>query len=70
MVRTPVHSSNIRSIGYDADGEVLQIEFHDGAVYEYYGVPPSVHESLMGARSHGSYLHRHVRNRYRYRQVQ
>ncbi len=65
MIRTPVSSSNIRSIGYDADSQVLEVEFLDGAVYEYYDVPEDVHQGLMSARSHGSYLHRHVRDRYR-----
>jgi len=69
MIRTAVSSSNIRSIGYDTDSQVLEVEFHDGGVYQYYEVPPSVHQGLMSAASHGSYLHIHVRDQYGCRQV-
>lgn len=36
MERTSVTSSNINSIGYDADSQTLEIEFNNGAVYEYW----------------------------------
>ena len=32
MERTSVTSSNINSIGYDADSQILEIEFNNGAV--------------------------------------
>ena len=34
--RNPVNSSRILSVGWEND--ILEIEFHDGAVYQYYGV--------------------------------
>jgi hypothetical protein len=64
-----VSSSNIVSIGYEADTQTLEVEFRDGAVYEYEGVPPGVHSEFMGAASQGAYLHRHIRDRYPYRRV-
>lgn len=36
MERQYVSSSNIASIGYDPDNQVLEIEFLSGAVYQYY----------------------------------
>ena len=39
MERQYVSSSNIASIGYDPDNQVLEIEFLSGAVYQYYDVP-------------------------------
>jgi len=39
MDRTPVSSSNISAIGYDSDSEMLEVEFTNGAVYSYSGVP-------------------------------
>ena len=69
MQRQPVTSTNMRSVGYDASTQTLEVEFGDGAVYEYYDVPPAVHVGLMQATSQGSYLHRYIRDRYAYRRV-
>jgi hypothetical protein len=41
MDRTPVSSSNLSSVGYDPDEQILEIEFNGGRVYQYYDVPPS-----------------------------
>lgn len=61
MFRTPVSSSNLTSVGYDPRSRVLEIEFHDGSVYQYSGVPESVYRGLMAADSHGRYLDVHVK---------
>jgi len=67
--RVRVQSSNIRSIGYDTESMVLEIEFHDGGVYQYSNVPQHVYEGLMLASSKGSYFHQRIKGRYRYRKV-
>lgn len=64
MDMTPVASSNIDSVGYDADTETLRIRFNDGGTYDYQAVPPHVHDSLMKATSVGSYFHSHIKNAY------
>lgn len=69
MQRTPVSSSNLSSVGYDAQSATLEVAFHNGGIYQYYGVPASTHAGLLGASSHGSYLAHHVKGRYRYRKV-
>jgi hypothetical protein len=66
MERTPVSSSNISAIGYDPDGQVLEVEFTNGAVYSYSGVPPGEYEGLMNADSKGRYLHASIKGRYSY----
>jgi hypothetical protein len=66
MERTPVTSSDLYSIGYDADSLTLEIEFKKGAVYQYYGVPQEEYQNLMCASSHGSYFNANIRNRYSY----
>jgi len=70
MIRQPVSSSNIASIGYDTDSQTLEIEFLNGSVYLYFDVPSSVHAGLMNASSHGKYFHQHIRNRYRFDHIQ
>lgn len=61
MERTYVTSSNIASIGYDAEQMVLEVEFNYGAVYQYFDVPESVYEGLMAVDSHGKYFDAYVK---------
>jgi hypothetical protein len=68
--RTPVTSSNLRSVGYDPSTRTLEIEFHKTGVYEYSGVPQFVYDGLMSAGSHGTYFDRHIKKGgYPYRRV-
>ena len=66
MERTPVTSTDILSVGYDADQEVLEIEFIKGAVYQYSGVPVGVYEGIMAADSKGKYFHANIKKNYSY----
>ena len=69
MIRQPVSSSNIKSVGYDLDSTLLEIEFHDGSIYQYSSVPQDVYKALMAAASLGSFLHKHIRGKYSYHKV-
>lgn len=64
MIRQSVSSSNIASIGYDAGTQTLEIEFHGGGVYQYYGVSMSLYGDFMRASSHGTFFHQNIRGRY------
>lgn len=66
MDRMPVSSSNLISVGYDETSLTLEVEFKDGALYQYFDVPASVHLELLGAGSVGRYFAQNVRNTYRY----
>jgi hypothetical protein len=68
--RCPVESSLIRSVGYDLDASVLEVELMTGNVYEYYDVPLSVYDELMDAPSKGSYFNEFIRDMYPYRQAE
>ncbi len=68
MIRQPVDSSNLRSVGYDEATQTLEIEFHNGGIYQYYAVP-SVYQALMSAPSHGKYFHAHIKGVYQYKRV-
>lgn len=61
MNRTPVSSTNLRAVGYDPDTRTLEIEFLNGGLYRYSGVPASVHADLMSASSHGSYFDANIK---------
>ncbi len=69
MRRQPIGSSNLRSVGYDSGARVLEVEFHNSGIYQYFGVPAHVYSSLMSAASHGSYLHSHIKDVYPYTRV-
>jgi len=69
MQRENVKSSNLKSVGYDALAEVLEIEFLDGCVYQYFNVSEYVYNSLMGASSLGKYFSQNIENLYKYNKV-
>jgi hypothetical protein len=69
MDRIQVSSGNIRSVGYDVDRRILEVEFHSGSIYQYSTVPENEYEGLLNASSKGSYLNTHIKDRYAYNQV-
>jgi len=69
MIRKPVVSSNIRSIGYDDNSQILEMEFHSGGIYQYYSVPRTVYEGLVNAPSHGKYFHAEIKKVFRYKRI-
>lgn len=69
MNRTSVSSSNLHSVGYDSSTQTLEVEFHNGGIYQYFGVPSSVHDALMSAHSHGEYFAANVKNNYQFHKV-
>jgi hypothetical protein len=69
MIRDPVASSNVASIGYDPDSETLEIEFSNGSIYQYFNVPSGLNEQLMVAPSKGQFLNAYIRNAYPYSRV-
>ena len=66
MERQAVTSSNVASVGYDAETETLEVEFNNGSVYQYLGVPVIVHAELITASSIGRYLNTFVKGTYAY----
>ncbi len=69
MQMTNVESSNIQAVGYDESSSTLQIEFKNGAMYQYFDVPENVFTALRDADSVGGYLARNIKGTYRYSKV-
>jgi len=65
MALTPVESSNITAVDYDADKKHLDVHFKTGAPWRYHDVPPEKHAGLMGEgvedHSVGKYFHAHIK---------
>lgn len=60
MEMTKVNSSHMRAVGYDPATRKMHIEFRNGQTYEYRGVPKEFHQTMMGAKSIGSFFHQNV----------
>jgi KTSC domain len=70
MERIRIKSSDIRSVGYDELTQVLEIEFHHGGTYQYFGVPKNIYDGLIkSVSSHGQYHARYIKNRYRHEKI-
>lgn len=64
IVRQPVVSSFILSMGYDHIEQVLECEFANKKVFRYKGVPNDVFVHLMGSESKGRYFKQNIQNKY------
>ena len=69
MDRTPVSSSDLKSIGYDKENQILEVEFHGGGIYQYFDVPEDIFEGLTSAPSHGKFFHRAIKNSFRHKKI-
>ena len=69
MERVAVRSSNLRSVGFDDGQGELEVEFHGGRIYRYYGVPGSIYLGLIQATSLGNFFATNIKNRYRSRRI-
>jgi hypothetical protein len=64
-----VESSTLATVAYDEDRELLRLEFRSQAIYQYFGVPPAVHQALLGAPSKGRYFNHAIRGRFPFRLI-
>ena len=64
--RSPVKSSNIKSVGWNPADKTLAVEFADGSIYHYHDVEKDIHEGLVGSKSVGSYLHTNIKGKYKH----
>ncbi|MFG6442202.1 KTSC domain-containing protein [Roseateles sp. LKC17W] len=69
MNREPVASSNVASIGYDEPSQTLEVEFTNGAVYQYYNVTQAVFDQFKEAGSKGQFLAYQIKNSYPFSRV-
>lgn len=58
----PVSSSQVASAGYRAETQKMRVEFVNGALYDYSGVPENVYQGLIHAASVGQYFNSAVKN--------
>ena len=70
MHRIAVSSTNLAALGYDGFARVLEVEFLDGRVYQYFDVPMDVYHDLLETTAPGVYLDAEVKKAgFRYKRV-
>lgn len=68
LQRTPVKSSNIRSVGYDKERQIMEVEFNAGGVYQYQNVTPREFKYIKSETpSSGRYFRKKFREKTPYR---
>ena len=69
MERKRVNSSKVRSIGYDEQSQVLEVELSNGLVYQYVKVYPEVYRRFMAAPNPTSFFDDKIDEEYTGRRV-
>jgi hypothetical protein len=66
---TAVESTILATVAYDEAQDLLQLEFRSQVIYQYLGVPPLVHQALLGAASKGRFFNQAIRGRFPFKRV-
>lgn len=66
---TGFDSSNVARISYESSTSTLEVEFHNGGIYQYFDVPETVWEQFKAADSKGQFLAQNIKGHYRYSKV-
>ncbi|MEJ7821108.1 MAG: KTSC domain-containing protein [Chitinophagaceae bacterium] len=70
MKREPVESIAIKSIGYNEDKKLLEVEILEtGRIYKYFDVPLEEYMDLLDAKSLGEYYNRVIKEKYEYKEL-
>lgn len=59
-------STNIKSVAYDPEDQVMEIVFHDGGTYRYHGVSEETAHGFETADSAGGYFHAFVKHQHQF----
>jgi hypothetical protein len=61
--RKPVTSSNVASVGFCPDRKCIEVEYRNGAIYEYEGCDQKLFDDLMASESKGKFVNAHIKSR-------
>ena len=64
MKRTPIKCRLLKSIGYDKESKILEIEFLDMEVRDYSDVPEKVHDEIMSTDRKRLYFLENIKGKY------
>jgi KTSC domain-containing protein len=63
-IKNAVESSNILSVTYSPEFQILQVEFKNGKIYDYMALPADIFYEFMAAESKGSYLAKNIKGKF------
>jgi hypothetical protein len=69
MERKRVNSSRVRSVGYDENGQMLEVELSNGQVYQYSKVSPEVYRRFMNAPNPSTFFDDKIAEEYSSKRV-
>jgi hypothetical protein len=70
MNRSPIKSNTIKSVGFDENEHVLELEFINGSIYKYFDIPKKTYLALLCAPSVGQYFNQNISgNKFKYSKV-
>jgi len=61
MERQTVKSSNIKTVGYDLQTKILEVEFTGGGLYQYKNVERSTYDSMILSESIGKFFNANIK---------
>jgi hypothetical protein len=62
MTMSPIKSSQIEAVGYDAASKTLAVKFVRGTTYSYRDVPAETYTQMMAAESIGKFFGQNIKN--------
>lgn len=69
MVNQMVLSSEIEWIGYEPKKSMLQVEFIEGQIYQFDGVPERLYQDFLTSESYDEYLDCYIKPEYPHRRI-
>lgn len=57
-------SSHLQAFDYDPTSQILTIQFANGSVYQYQGVPQTEFDNLAQSGGGGTFFHAKIRDQY------
>ena len=67
--RVPVDSGKLNSIGYDPNSRILEIQYDNGDVYQYYQVPQAAYSSMMHAEFAFGYFNYNIKYKFKSKMI-
>lgn len=64
MDRKEIKSGLIKSLGYDEDDHILEIEFNSGHIWQYTGISISTYNDMIESESIGKYFLNKIKGKY------
>ncbi|PLR85579.1 KTSC domain-containing protein [Bacillus canaveralius] len=59
----------MKSVGYEVETQIVEVEFPDGNIYQYYPVPENIYKEFITADSLGTFLNKHIKTHYECRRI-